>query len=56
MRIWIGQEYDGFEVRVYDEEYGTSQFSVRINQEDSVEGLEQLFRFLGYETKFEDVY
>ena len=35
MKIWIGQECDGFEVRVYDEEYGASSYSVRINQEDS---------------------
>lgn len=56
MKIWIGEDYDGFEVRVYDDEYSTSQYSVRINQEDSVEVLENLFRFLGYATEYEEVY
>lgn len=56
MKIWIGEEYDGFEVRVYDDEMTNSQYSVRINQEDSVDALVHLFEFLGYQTEFEEVY
>ena len=56
MKIWIGQECDGFEVRVYDNEMSNSRYAVRVNQEDSVGVLVQLFEFLGYQTEFEEVY
>ena len=56
MKIWIGEECDGFEVRIYDDGLTDHWFNVRINQEDSVEELAEVFRMLGYETEYEEVY
>ncbi len=57
MKIWIGEECDGFEVRIYDDGLTDHWFNVRIDQEDdSVEGLSEVFRMLGYDTTYEEVY
>lgn len=53
MKVWIGEECDGFEVRVFDDTYSSLLLLVRIGQEDSVEGLVEVFEQLGCGIEYE---
>jgi len=50
MKIWIGQACDGFEIRVNGKSY-------RFSQEETVEGLVEVFKELGIEdVEYEEIY
>lgn len=55
MRIWIGEESDGFEICLMNND-GAIIKAVRVNQEESVEQLTEIFEFMGYKTDFEEIY
>lgn len=55
VKIWIGEEYDGFTIEIISRKTGKAVTSLRIDQEDSIEALQEIFQRLGYETDFEEV-
>ena len=55
MKIYIGQECDGFFITLTDEE--GKEVRYRFNQEDTVEDLARVFKLLGFEdVEYEEVY
>lgn len=52
--IYLGQEYDGFSIVVTSESGDEKRFY--FNQEDTVEGMVELFEHLGFEdVEYEEV-
>lgn len=57
-RVEISQWNDGFDVRIIDESATarTVVLGVNINQEDTAEKLVEIFKELGFESSYEDVF
>lgn len=55
MKIIVLQACDGFTVVILDDN-GNTLKRVWMNQEDGVENLTEVFKYLGFETEFEEDY
>lgn len=55
MKVLLEQEYDGFSIAVHDAQFGEIE-RVRINQEDTIEELDRVFKAIGIKNvTFEEV-
>ena len=55
MKVVVLEACDGFTILIQDDE-GRKLKRARFSQEETVEGLTEVFEFLGFESSFEEDY